>query len=1715
MILPQILSFLFTLGASYVIGQIFRPSAPAAPRDPGSEQRSRANPRAVLNALYGRWTTFGQEIYLGASTDSTRGFYAIALGIIPPNATISFGRVFADDIQLTLDADGRVISGTDPNGNTVDKYNGLIRVIMYNGGRSTVLEAQPDWNETFIADRVAYAAVELDRDTAAGVVQLPQLRFTGTCDRNNPADAVEDMILDNRYGLAKDASLIGDSFQEHRDYCATEVAHLNRDGTVTVMDERFTVNGEIDCSQSVVDRCNEMLAHQNATLGFYAGKYEIFTNRELTTTGLLDIDEDWFVTGFEFAENSASLFTQLRVDYGRNQNNQFQPGVLYRDVPTTLQHPSQQSRLDTINLPYCDNFIEASRVSAQYINEAFTGLTIRTTLDIRGIQLKPQQLVRLSSERYSFFQKLFQVKEIDELQEGTVLTYRVLFREYEPSNYTDDGTIQEEDPAPNIDFTEPSQIAAVSGLTVINVNSSAETPNFTLRWTVPASLIDEFDVFFGTSDNFATAVRLRTVTMAGGPFTVSDIVAEVISGLPGASYSFWVVGRNEFGRSQESNRAILNWNPVVEVDEALRATRHHENPVTLDPGAPMGADGTGGGWYDPTVGTTITTNRPADPSPHWEATGTGVNIGGANRIVDFTLTGEGGAFETTTTPSAQQYRFTPSGTPGQRVEVSGPRQEITNFTFSGTSSNATGTAGLPDIWDIEVNGTSDATDPSSTTEEFFIYLTGNSSTEESNVLTQADFGDTVVTVEGTPPTGQGRIGVDDVGRLFAITSNDLTNTPALTYFNAVGGAGAFIDTTITANDGTVIIGTARLDSYEPLNDSLLFEGTAGTTAIATAINGLGITTATFELIDDAGSTVQISIPTDGIDETFALGSGLTTATALRNNLLTQLQANVAISNEFTAAAATADARTTGVTVGEPIITLTANDFTDHTIGVTFSNGDGGDLSGSAFGSHVDGTSAGGVSTEIRVTYDPDLTPSFQDIVFGETADSEATASVLSSMINGHGGLSARVLSTPVANLFDSELSELDLRYEGTADDFLIGDFAFTTGVTTSPETARNEVIALPSTRPDNGFIVTQYNAQTTDNFDEEIELAFPGVRTIGTALNLTDVSVFNRRLLVDTGNFTASYFIQRVAVASNDSRLQYFEITGGRDVDAQEQLILDAIPRNRAGPDAVTIISSEQDTIVRVTTTVRDNLDQPTITTTTAGTTQNPPTFTISTFQDGEVPVPGLGTLSSYSISYAGTEVVASTALPASSTAAQVSGLISAAVNSLNTHTTTGTNPFTATSVANSADNLVVTITRGQNSDLSVPTIAVARNVTQEGDADSVFGGSDGTVEPLVGNRSLGVINIAGMSLNDIAIAVGQAYANDGAYLGQTTGPELEITAQFTGTMNPATVNVNAGTNSDGTAANFVIARTVIDDGQGTTVTTGSAASYIILLDTTQVATGTFASNVSSSAVVTTLVNALTAVESFSGSANGDTLRATSSTPTRMPDITITVTPGTDADGTPGTLAIGKTVVQEGEIPRVDYSTTVWSYYVINQEVRVDDDTVMMGADNAIAVNRGLILDTQTWDDVSNVAGPNTGNVANTDIVYFTESFTTGPRNSIGVANGSCITTVNFSNSGTGGDTIRYGYTLQSSVDNGQTWVSVYVTPLQNVVTPTGFTFTSISPLIFSTTSLLTPNTTYWFRLVRGFQINGVASNRTPEINAAVSTNFLGNLLAIEELLAN
>ena len=153
------------------------------------------------------------------------------------------------------------------------------------------------------------------------------------------------------------------------------------------------------------------------------------------------------------------------------------------------------------------------------------------------------------------------------------------------------------------------------------------------------------------------------------------------------------------------------------------------------------------------------------------------------------------------------------------------------------------------------------------------------------------------------------------------------------------------------------------------------------------------------------STVQITIPTESIDQTVTLNRNLSGSTALRNNLLTLLQANTALTDEFTITSDTASG-ITGVTDGEPIVKLVANDTTDHSITAVFTNG-AGDLSGSAFGTLIEGGSTvTTTSTAVRITYPSGFNPSFQDIVFGAQANAAALASAFVSMTDGHGMIDA-------------------------------------------------------------------------------------------------------------------------------------------------------------------------------------------------------------------------------------------------------------------------------------------------------------------------------------------------------------------------------------------------------------------------------------------------------------------------------------------------------------------------------------------------------------------------------------------------------------------------------------------------------------------------------------------------------------------------------------
>ena len=264
--------------------------------------------------------------------------------------------------------------------------------------------------------------------------------------------------------------------------------------------------------------------------------------------------------------------------------------------------------------------------------------------------------------------------------------------------------------APNTNLPTAAFIPAVTDLTVVNLEISGTTPSFGLQWTIPTTgLIENYDIYVNSNSepfNDNNTVFLQSVRSAAGipNFLNGQQFVTTISTLPSGTYNIWVVGRNDFVTSAESNTVNLVWDPAVDATR-VQVIRHHDNSIRNDPRAPTGIDGTGGGWYDPVEGSPITANRPTDPNPHWEAVTQVVPEGARPRVVDFTTSGTAGGAITQDTNTTQIIEFDVSGDIGQRVQTRTAQPEITEFTFSGQAAEVDFTPGTAAEFTFSSTGT--------------------------------------------------------------------------------------------------------------------------------------------------------------------------------------------------------------------------------------------------------------------------------------------------------------------------------------------------------------------------------------------------------------------------------------------------------------------------------------------------------------------------------------------------------------------------------------------------------------------------------------------------------------------------------------------------------------------------------------------------------------------------------------------------------------------------------------------------------------------------------------------------------------------------------------------------------------------------------------------------------------------------------------------------
>ena len=2107
------------LGVAYGISRAVSggPSIDAL-QDPGVATRVPANPENRVPVVYGRARVKGTVFYGDISDDNQSLALLVGISEGPINM---IGDIYWDGYRLVFDAAGNVTDAIDENGMSNDFLNGNVQIVTNaTGGRSAEMEAfSTRWAigaENRTMPDMAYAFIRVNYDRENGVTGITnaltfdvQGRLVRTFDADgnlgttleystNPAECLLDYMTNTRYGpgnVTTDFSLNLASFAAHAAFCDTMLPHINTEGT-EVFTERYTCNGVVNTRDNADDIIGDFLACSSAILAYAQG--EFFLNTDTVGTSVMSFDDDNIYGGVVINEEGFDIaINELEVEYISEAENH-QADQVFISAPQARRNQNEPELNDRLILQFTNNNIEAERLGTILLNKSRNSQTITFSTDERALRLQPNDIIEVTRDQAAIADKLYRVLTVSETQiPGGANGFSISAQEYAAADY-DDLMLVERDPAPNTTLPTPRSLPAVTDLIISEARPGASIPNFDLRWTVPATgIFEEFRIFYNPNntvfDSSAT-IFLRSVTPSGGAsnFTSGSVITETISGLPSGTYNIWVVGRNGFARSPESNRASIIWNP--QAGFGIQAIRHHDNPVGTQPDNPAGFDGTDNGWYDPVVGSPITTNRPDDQNPHWEATGFGVEIGGIQEITDFAITGTGGVQTTVTTPAQQRVNFDLSGTIGERELTTPERPEITEFTFTGQAAEAVGS---PEYWALDFTGSSDATVPAGDArpEEFFIYLNGNSSTDvppfyESTFtaprtssgsgarfpfLDNAWSTETRMDLRGAsaaqrlelfnglntgntqPNTGsvsntngyrlaitntnRSNWGIYDFNSISGINVGSTSDILFFSSFSFVAGQGSpttneqyqilFLDENATTipmpseveiaipefitpetfqltNDLTTST-ALRDDLFNRLMDTfgtpvtisetfametdasrqslpLVYVRTASqfrldnwpsdsTGRLVFAISGSDTTLmselinvtngGTFEVLD--GNTVvfaatitfrsfgniSLSPDTDALtltidDITVGAGDAVPAAGTQLTLRHTPLVVDSRINNFFTITQGTATFADHGVQDGEPIILFVADRNQDVSVGVTFTSGNGGDLSNSAFGSHIEGV-AEGVSTEIRITYDPDLTPSFQDIVIGQANDAAAIATTVASMVNaGHNEVTATqgtaevlreatgdisqapfwdILGSVGRTLFSYNINQVDFQdadittpttiaaadirfmelhfVSETAKDSFINtintetnpvpnafvrswtetttfrqvlDVDFSTVVSISSTEARVAVTGVIDSSSTSAFTATLSIASTngsaffrsspfvdytpraptgrrnagelrqrvTNNILDTHTQSAPVTRTTAggtpngtltftfatieerdafrsevdmfdyfawtTNANLADTSFYTGYENVSTeipdefsvlinfrlanlANFTSTSTISftiadmrltdaftdlyslvditSVDLSENNSgtptiasvtditlsgsssnnfnifaqlaeRMDYLVL----DVPSENGLLIyeinsisslftstarfnityvgstlfvdDTRPFPRITANTVTAYGLSQDVVfenreaVRITedttssrVVVQTNndgaFDEPVLSITERGTSA---AFTqeVSTILEGMLSVDG--TLSSYSV-VINSVVVASGQIISNSNAVTFAEQIREVINSLTEYRATRVNNvLTTTSEANTSEDILILITTGSNDTGSSSTndLAVSRSVLQNGSTIDVFTGEDAMITIRLGDTVLETLNVSSLTLNSIAVAIGNAYATDARFNAQVNGTQIQLFAQFTGTDNPPMIDVTPGILSTGAQATLTAQRTVINNGEDIT-TTGEVSQLTATVGDVSVSAdiSSGASSVDVASELATLINDLQSYSGVVSPVSTSTARATSVRAEDTADINVTVS----RVGTGGTILIARSQVQNGTDAAVDLTGTVWTIRVINQEVRVDDDTTMMGSNNEIEIRRGIIEDVQTWDDISGVVGPN-GENADNGIAYLRESFTTSDRST------QVVFTSNMLGSGTvvtTGTIVRLSYVLDFRVDGETTWtegLESYRLALTGAVNG----FTGMLPVSFSNTAtMLLPSTTYWIRVRRVFTLN--SGVRTVIPTTANLDNFLVNSLAIEELI--
>ena len=556
--------------------------------------QTKRDPAGARQIVYGQMRVGGQIVFIGNSGDDNAYLHLVI--VFATHEIESFGEFWFNDNRVY------------ENGAVLTDWNDVVTVTTFDGSQtaadSTLTSQFVQWTSSHVLNDMAYAHFKLKWDQDKFPQGVPNItailkgkkvydpRDSGqsaTDDTTwtysqNPALCARDYIVDNKYGLGEDHTLIDTTaLTAAANLCDEDVA-LDGGGN----QDRYKCNGVLSTENQIKSNIEQILSAMGGRLSYSGGKYFIDAAGYVAPT-------------FEFTEADCVSDIQTQTKQSRRGVYNGVKGIFVSEEKNykVLDYPAQISStyeaedgdpiyLD-MPLPFVTNNTQAQRLAKIALLKSRQQVVVTMTVNLKGLQVKVGDTIKLTNERLGYDEKIFEVIDYSlAITAGGNLAVNLQLIETAAAIY-DWATSDEQD------FLSGGVLDLYDGRTVDNVTSLAKSEigllgpdgsvstTVELTWTAPDdAFIDFYKIRYnknGTTEYFHAETKEPRILLSGIDVTSNYDFRVQVQNLLGVTSSGTTLSNQQLDGDTTAPGPVTN----VDITSGLKnLTVQWTNPTDAD-----------------------------------------------------------------------------------------------------------------------------------------------------------------------------------------------------------------------------------------------------------------------------------------------------------------------------------------------------------------------------------------------------------------------------------------------------------------------------------------------------------------------------------------------------------------------------------------------------------------------------------------------------------------------------------------------------------------------------------------------------------------------------------------------------------------------------------------------------------------------------------------------------------------------------------------------------------------------------------------------------------------------------------------------------------------------------------------------------------------------------------------------------------------------------